>query len=296
MKILVTGSNGQLGSELINRLNDNERKPGNLPVSLINSEVLGIDIDVLDITDEVKVREFVQNGRFDCVINCAAFTNVDKAEESIEQATAVNTTAPGFLAKVASETGAKFIHISTDYVFSGEGDIPFKENDVKKPNTVYGKTKLAGEDLVLSNNSDSLIVRTAWLYGYRGRNFVKTIVNLAKERDIITVVNDQFGNPTNAADLAQSILMLTSIGAKGIYHCTNSGICSWYEFAKEIVGLSRLDSKVVPCTTEEFPSPAKRPKFSALDNSKLEKTLGIKMRSWQEAIKEYLENSDKYTD
>lgn len=296
MKILVTGSNGQLGSELINRLNDSEKKQGNLPVSLINSEVLGVDVDFLDITDEVKVRELLLNGRFDCIINCAAFTNVDKAEESIEQATAVNTTAPGFLARVAAETGAKFVHISTDYVFSGEGDTPFKENDPGSPNTVYGKTKLTGEELVSSNNPDSLIVRSAWLYGYRGKNFVKTIVNLAKERDTLTVVDDQFGNPTNAADLAQRILMLISIGANGIYHCTNSGICSWYEFAKEIVGLSKLNTKVVPCTTEEFPRPAKRPKFSALDNSKLEKAVGIKMRSWQEAIKEYLENSDKYTD
>ncbi len=288
MKIMITGSHGQLGNELISCLEKGKSEIGAIPCGLLNCEILPVDIDGLDITDLAAVRAFVNENKPDVIINCAAMTNVDGCETAYETAFKVNALGVRNLAMCADETGAKFIHVSTDYVFAGNGTKPYIEWDNIDPQSVYGASKALGEKYALSFCRRSFVVRTSWLYGYIGKNFVKTVRRVLRERGAITVVNDQRGNPTNANDLAHHLLKLAVSEEYGIYHCTGEGECSWYEFACLIATLSGFEDAVKPCTSDEYPSPTKRPAFSSLRNLALECTVGNEMRDWQTALKEYI--------
>ena len=239
---LITGSKGQLGTELSKLLPD----------------AICADIDVLDITDEIAVKNFVHDNNVDVIINCAAYTAVDKAETDIELATKINVDGPKNLAK----SGAKVIHISTDYVFDGTGHKPYNPDEKTNPVSVYGKTKRAGELAVLENADVAVVIRTAWLYSTYGNNFVKTMRRLGAEKDSLNVVADQIGTPTYAADLADAIVkilpQMTSENS-GVYHFTNEGVCSWYDFASEIMELSNLKCVVNPIKSSQYPTPAARP-------------------------------------
>ena len=202
----------------------------------------------------------------------------------------VNAKGPRNLSEASSKIGAKIVHISTDYVFSGDGQTPYCEWDICNPQSIYGKSKLLGEIFTRENNNKYFIVRTSWLYGKNGNNFVKTMINLGKEKSSIKVVDDQRGNPTNANDLAYHILKIAASNQYGIYHCTGEGECTWCEFAREIMNLASLDCKVKACTTDEFPRPAKRPSYSSLNNLMLKSTVGNEMRHWKEALKSFFEN------
>ena len=291
MKILITGSRGQLGTELAGMLCDMRSELGPAPEAYRGAEVVGVDIDTLDISDEAAMEGFAalhRDAPFGLVINCAAMTNVDACETDYEAALKGNAIVPLNIARFAEGQGAKLVHISTDYVFDGKSAVPYKEDDVPNPVTAYGKSKLLGERSVLERCSRAFIVRTAWLYGKTGHNFVGTIRKLAMEKERITVVYDQVGNPTNANDLAHHLLKIAVGEDYGIYHVTGNGICSWHEFAVEIVRLSGLDCEVAPVTTAEFPRPAPRPAYSAMDNARLRATVGDRMRPWQEALAAYI--------
>lgn len=292
MKVLITGSNGQLGNELQKIIKAGKSEIGTIPKIYEDAKVVAVDVDRLDITDKSATLKFITDEKPDIIINCAAYTNVDACEENFDVAYKINALGSLNLAQAAAEICAEFVHVSTDYVFSGDktDGVPYREWDKTDPQSIYGKSKLLGEELILTNYLFSYVVRTSWLYGYEGGNFVKTILKLASEKDEIKVVNDQVGNPTNANDLAHHILKLPFSDNYGVYHCTNNGICSWYDFAKEFVKLAGIDCKVTPCTTEEFPRPAKRPAYSALDNMALRNTVGDEMRSWQDAIGSYMKN------
>lgn len=288
MKIMITGSHGQLGNELISCLEKGKSEIGEIPAMLLGCEILPVDIDELDIIDLAAVRKFIDKNKPDVIINCAAMTNVDGCETDYETAFKVNALGVRNLAMCADETGAKFIHVSTDYVFAGNGTKPYIEWDNIDPQSVYGTSKALGEKYALSFCRRSFVVRTSWLYGYIGKNFVKTVRRVLRERGAITVVNDQRGNPTNANDLAHHLLKLAVTEEYGIYHCTGEGECSWYEFACLIATLSGFEDAVKPCTSDEYPSPTKRPAFSSLRNLALECTVGNEMRDWQTALKEYI--------
>ena len=291
MKILITGCNGQLGTELQAQLRRGESELGPIPDRLKNATVLPVDVDQLDITDRAEVVNFVRRHQPDTIINCAAFTNVDGCESSKDAAFKVNALGPRNLAIAADKINARLIHVSTDYVFSGEGDTPLDECDLPAPRSAYGTTKLLGEQYVQRFCRRHFIVRTAWLYGYNGKNFVKTMINAGKKFGKLTVVNDQLGNPTNAVDLAHHILKLAVSHEYGTYHCTGNGICSWYDFAAEIIRLAGVEATVAPCTTAEYaaahPEAASRPAWSALDNRMLRCTVGDEMRPWQQALAAY---------
>ena len=290
MNILITGSKGQLGSQLIRMLEDNKSELGTLPSCYRNADVTSLDIDTLDITCADSVHEYFTGKQYEIIINCAAMTNVDACETDPEAAMKANATGARSLALAASQMGGKFVHISTDYVFSGDADSPYREWDATAPNTVYGKSKLLGEQYVSSVCPQSFIIRTAWLYGREGSNFVKTIMRLIAEKDELNVVDDQRGSPTNAVDLAHHILQIAATEGYGIYHCTGSGQCSWYDFACEIARLSEAQCKIIPCTTEEYPRPAPRPAYSVLDNLMLRCTLGDGMRHWKDALASYMKS------
>lgn len=274
--ILVTGANGQLGSEL--------RKTG---FSALD-EVFYTDVAELDITDYAAVEKFVKDKEIDTIINCAAYTAVDKAEEEPQLAAKINTEAVANLARAAAKEGCLLIHISTDYVFDGTGTKPYSEKDKPCPVSVYGKTKLAGEEAILKSHCFHIIIRTAWLYSSFGNNFVKTILRLASERPEINVVSDQVGSPTYAGDLAAAIVAIMDneerIEHEGIYHYSNEGVCSWYDFAAEIVRLSGKECRVKPVTTAEYPTKTQRPAYSVLDKSKIKKTFGIEIPAWKDAL------------
>lgn len=290
MKILITGSKGQLGNELKDIINKGYSEIGKVSECINNSQVFDFDVDKLDITDLKSVKNVLNTIKPDVVINCAAATNVDGCESDEDFAFKVNSLGPRNLAIVCEEMGAKLVQVSTDYVFSGVGEKPLTEYDLTAPYSVYGKTKLLGENYVREFCSKYYIVRTAWLYGYVGHNFVYTMRRLGKEKDSINVVNDQIGNPTHANDLAYHILKLIETDEYGIYHCTGKGECSWYDFAKMIIELSGEECIVNPCTSEEYKTPAKRPEYSSLDNMMLRNTVGDEMRNWQDAIKSFIEN------
>ena len=275
MKILVTGANGQLGREIQKQLKN------------VEADVIATDVKDLDITDVEAVNKFFDEKKPDIVINCAAHTNVDKCEEQIDLAYKINAIGPKNLASASYKSGAEIVQISTDYVFSGNAKEPITEFDTPNPKSVYGVTKLAGENFVKALNPKHYIVRTAWLYG-DGNNFVKTMIKLGKTHDEIKVVNDQVGTPTSTVDLAKVILKLVKEKNYGTFHCTCKGICSWYDFAVEIFKLTGINVKVNPCTTEEFPRTAKRPKYSVLRNYMLELTTGDITRDWKESLKEYI--------
>lgn len=276
MKILITGANGQLGRALA--IQYKEIKDVNLLLT---------DISDLNIADVHQVYSYVNENRPDVIINCAALTAVDKCETEIDMAYKINTIGPKNLASAANNIGAEIVQVSTDYVFGGNTNKSLTEFDEVNPQTIYGKTKLEGEILVKNLNPKHYIVRTAWLYG-DGNNFVKTMINLSKTNKTLKVVNDQRGTPTSAVDLARVIIKLVEDKNYGVFHCTCKGECTWYEFTKEIFRLKGIDTEVLPCTTDEFPRPAKRPEYSVLRNYMLELTTGDMTRTWQESIKEYL--------
>lgn len=290
MKLLITGSRGQLGNELISIIKSGRAEIGKIPCGYSIDDVTAIDIDELDISDIDATRKYITELRPDAVVNCAAFTNVNACETEWELAYKANAEGPANLATVCEEIGAEFLHISTDYVFSGDGDKPYLEQDPTDPCGAYGKTKQKGEELALANCKRTYILRVAWLYGYVGKNFVKTIITAARNNGAVKVVNDQFGNPTSANDVAYHILKVLGSENYGIYHCTNNGICSWYDFAKRIIEKAGVDATVSPCTTDEYPTPTKRPAYSALDNKHLRDTVGDEMRNWQDAIDMYIKN------
>lgn len=290
MTILITGAKGQLGNELTKILGEGTSELGVLPLFYAQSKVISVDVDELDITDLPLVLSFFSRYTPDLVFNCAAMTNVDGCETDEEAAYQVNALGPKNLAIACEQYGSRLLHVSTDYVFSGDGSSPYKESDEPSPNTAYGRTKLAGEGFVLSHSSNSCVCRTAWLYGYVGNNFVKTMLRLAREKGTLTVVNDQVGNPTSAVDLAYQLLLLGASTEKGIFHCTCSGEpVSWFDFASRIVSVAGIDIPVHGCSTAEFPRPALRPAYSALDNSRLRSTIGDSMRDWNVALDSFME-------
>ncbi len=282
MQILITGANGQLGNE-INRL-----KTG-----FPEWNFLFTDVDTLDITDEAAVRDYIDTQNIDFVVNCAAYTAVDKAESDYDLAHRVNALAPQILARQSQRAGARFIHVSTDYVFAGNACVPYAEEDAPDPQGVYGKTKLAGEQFALAENPNTVILRTAWLYSSFGNNFVKTMLRLGNERDELNVVFDQIGSPTYAADLAKAILHIMERYAQnaanfipGIYHFTDEGVASWFDFARTIFELASVSCKVMPVLSDQFPTPAKRPHYSVLNKSKVKTNFELDIPYWKDSLKE----------
>ena len=298
MKIIVTGCKGQLGTEIIKQLREGRSEIGPIPEKLQSATVIPVDLPELDISNYKMVDDFIRRQRPDVIINCAAYTNVDGCEVNHDAAFKANALGPRNLAQAATKTGARLVHVSTDYVFSGRenGGIAQDEATLPGPISAYGSTKLMGEKYVEQFCHRHFIVRTAWLYSYYGKNFVKTIVNAGKKFGKLEVVNDQCGNPTNAVDLAHEILQLCVTHEYGLYHCTGEGICSWYDFASEIIRLSGVDATVAPCTSEEYkakhPESADRPKWSALDNRMLRCTVGNEVRDWKAALACFFEHWD----
>lgn len=281
-KIMITGCNGQLGRAL-NRLYEKEQG-----ITLINTDVFqGENIIPLDITDVDAVLSFVREVKPDAIVNCAAHTNVDKCETDIDNAYKINAIGPRNLSLAATEVRAKLMHISTDYVFPGTEDRALTEFDAVGPVSMYGKTKLAGENFVREFSDKHFIVRTAWLYG-DGKNFAKTMLRLAENHDEVNVVKDQFGTPTSASELARAIKYLLPTENYGLFHGTCEGSCSWADFAAEIFRLAKKDTRVNYITTEEFGSPTKRPAYSILDNYMLRLTTDFAFAPWQEAIEKYM--------
>lgn len=290
MNILVTGAKGQLGTEIQKCFERGYTELGVPEILKQKNNVRYIDIDELDISSLDALRLVFNEGKFDVVINCAAFTNVNACETETELAFKANALGPRNLAIVCEENGAKLIHVSTDYVFAGDGSVPYVEWDLCNPQSAYGKSKHLGEEYIKQFSTKYFIVRTAWLYGYYGKNFVKTMMNIARERGACKVVCDQRGNPTNACDLAHHLLKLVTSDEYGIYHGTGNGECSWFEFTQKIVELAGIDAVVNPCTTEEFPTPAKRPAYSSLSNTMFKCTVGDEFRDWQVALECFMKN------
>ncbi|MCL2529565.1 MAG: dTDP-4-dehydrorhamnose reductase [Coriobacteriia bacterium] len=288
-KLLICGANGQLGVELQSILASGVSDLGAIPGSYQGAQVVCTDVEELDITDAEETLWFIRENAFDLIINCAAMTNVDGCEEREEIAYRINAVGPMNLAKAAQASGAKLVQISTDYVFSGDDNKEYAESDPVGPQSAYGRTKLAGELLALENCDKTFVIRTAWLFGARGPNFVLTMIDLARKNGQITVVNDQSGNPTYAHDLAYAVLCIADTSGYGVYHCTNKGVCSWFDFASAIVDEAGIECKKTPCTTEEFLRPAKRPVYSPLKNKRLADGMGDKMRNWQDALSVYVE-------
>ncbi len=276
--IIVTGAKGQLGGDVCKILE--EKKIAHL----------GIDIDDLDITSKEETESFFADKRFDCLIHCAAYTAVDKAEEDKELCFKVNFTGTDNLAEVCQKKNAKIIYISTDYVFSGKGNKAFEINSVKAPLSTYGKSKSDGEDAVLKRCKKHFIVRTSWVFGEENRNFIFTMLRLAKTRDEINVVNDQTGSPTYSSDLARLLIKMAQSESYGIYHATNEGCCTWYELAKKAFEIKGINIKLNPITTEEYPTPAKRPYNSRLSKNCLDEAGFKRLPHWEDAVERYLSN------
>ncbi len=273
--ILITGANGQLGNEM--RVLSAENADYNYFFT---------DVAELDICNEQAVMDFVKENNIHVLVNCAAYTAVDKAEDNIELCTKLNSDAVGYLAKAAEANGAEFIQISTDYVFDGTNHIPYKETDKPCPNSVYGSTKLAGERHALTDCSKAMVIRTAWLYSTFGNNFVKTMIRLGREREALGVVFDQIGTPTYARDLARAIFAAIRQGVvPGVYHFSNEGVCSWYDFTKAIHRVAGITTcKVSPLHTDEYPAKAPRPNYSVLDKTKIKNTYHIEIPHWEESL------------
>ncbi len=288
MKLLITGAKGQLGNELLLQLKEGKSALGPIPATLKDAQVWGIDLEDGDLSNKETVFALLEKYQPDVVINCAAFTQVDRCESERDLAFAANALAPRNLAMACEAIGAKLVHVSTDYVFSGAAERPFDEADLPAPRTAYGSTKLLGEQYVQAFCSRWFVARTAWLYGRVGGNFVKTVLKIVRDKGEIKVVHDQVGNPTNAEDLAHHLLCMAASEEYGLYHVTGNGICSWYDLAAECVRLAGLPGTVAPCTTEEFPRPAPRPAYSALEHTMLQNTIGDSMRTWQEALAPYI--------
>ena len=283
MKVIVTGACGQLGSELRNVSRGSAH-------SFVFTDVVqasGEGVRYLDITDASSVRDLFTAEKPDAVVNCAAYTNVDKAEDDPAGADLLNRQAVRNIALAALECQAAVIHISTDYVFGGDGRIPYKEDDPKNPLGVYGRTKLAGETELLQSGCKAIIIRTAWLYSPYGKNFVKTMASLMASRPEVGVVADQTGSPTCAADLAEVIYGIIDrnlLSLSGVYHFSDDGVVSWFDFAREICRLGGYSCKVKPLRSEEFPSKVKRPHYSVLDKSKIKETFGVEVPYWKDSL------------
>ncbi|WP_330393401.1 dTDP-4-dehydrorhamnose reductase [Anaeromicropila populeti] len=288
---MITGANGQLGRALNGILMKQSRN------CVINTDYVRGElpnqplypIEHLDITEQNAVETFIEKAKPDVVINCAAHTQVEKCEADVKNAVKINELGPYYLAVAAKKSGARLVQVSTDYVFDGEAGRPYVEEDITNPVSVYGKTKLAGELLVQKHCSQYFIVRTAWLYG-DGNNFVKTMLRLSETNQEIRVVKDQFGTPTSAYELAKLILFLIETEDYGIYHGTCEGSTSWYEFAKEIFKLSEREPVLIPVKSEEYPAKVKRPKYSVLENHRLNTTTDYRMKEWKEALRDYLDS------
>lgn len=271
MHILITGANGQLGNEMRVLSNEHPRHT-----------YFFTDVAELDITDKQAVCRFVADNRIDLIVNCAAYTNVDRAEEEEPAAYLINAVAVQNLAL----SGAKIIHVSTDYVFSGKDSVPYREDMPVAPQTAYGRTKYAGERLLLEACPDAVILRTAWLYSSFGNNFVKTMLRLGRERDSLNVVFDQIGTPTYAADLAAAVFLMieSEHWYPGIYHFTDEGVCSWYDFTKEIHRQAGIQCNVQPILSDEYPAKTPRPHYSVLDKTKIKRTFGIRLPHWTDSL------------
>ena len=283
MNILVTGCNGQLGNEMQLLAKENPQHTYFFTDVMIPE---GSIAQKLDITNEAEVETFVDEHQIDCIVNCAAFTAVDKAESNEQLCDLLNNTAPGYLAKAVGKRGGSMVQISTDYVFDGTSHKPVTEEQPTCPNSVYGRTKLAGEESVKAHCKDYLIIRTAWLYSTFGNNFVKTMIRLGKEKPELGVIFDQIGTPTCAHDLAVAIMTAISKGiVPGIFHFTNEGVTSWYDFTKAIHRIADITTcKVRPLHTEEYPTPASRPHYGVLDKTKIKQTYGIEIPHWEESL------------
>ena len=288
MNILVTGANGQLGHEM-----QRVAKSSNHNYTFTD---VADGYEKLDITNLEDIRNMVKKNDVDIIVNCAAYTNVDKAESDYDTANLINNTAAGNLAAAMKEVGGTLIHISTDYVFQGDRNTPCQEDWATNPLGVYGKTKLAGEKAIEATGCNHIIIRTAWLYSQWGKNFVKTMQSLTASHDTLKVVFDQVGTPTFAGDLADVIAHIINSGQTdktGIYHFSNEGVCSWYDFAKMICKLSGNTCDITPCYSEEFPSPVKRPHFSVLDKKKIRNTFGIKVPYWTDSLEVCMKQLEK---
>jgi len=285
-RILVTGSRGQLGRAL-NQLLKLQKQ---YEVYETDVFVSGDDSIIgLDITDETSVSIKISEIKPDIIINCAALTAVDLCESEQEKAFQINAMGPKNLAKAATAIGATLVHVSTDYVFDGQAKVPYVESDATNPSSEYGRTKLAGDQFVLEYCKEAFVVRTAWVYG-EGKNFVKTMLRLAENGNKIRVVSDQFGTPTSALELARVILYLMETKSYGIYHATAEGITNWYEFAKQIFMEAGKEAQLEAIPTSEYPTPAKRPMYSVLDNEQLRERHGYIMKEWKEALHEYMKS------
>ena len=276
MNISVTGANGQLGNEMQVLAREN-----------LQHTYFFTDVQELDICDEQAVYAYVSEHKIDIIVNCAAYTAVDKAEDNVELCDKLNNIAPGYLARAAQANGAAMIQVSTDYVFDGTAHIPYTEEEPTCPASVYGSTKLAGEQNVMDHCEKAMVIRTAWLYSIYGNNFVKTMIRLGQERDSLGVIFDQIGTPTYANDLAQAIFAAINKGVvRGIYHFSDEGVCSWYDFTIAIHRLAGIAScKVKPLHTADYPAKAPRPHYSVLDKTKIKDTFGIEIPHWEESLK-----------
>ncbi|MEZ3469539.1 MAG: dTDP-4-dehydrorhamnose reductase [Schaedlerella sp.] len=277
MRILVTGVKGQLGHDVVDELT----KRGHTPI--------GVDVEEMDITDAAAVEQEMKKEPLDAVIHCAAYTAVDPAEDNREVCMRVNAEGTRNIARVCRELDIKMVYISTDYVFDGEGERPWEPDDARNPLNVYGESKYQGELAVEEYLDKYFIVRIAWVFGVNGKNFIKTMLRLAKDHKEINVVNDQTGSPTYTYDLAVLLADMVETEKYGRYHATNEGLCTWYEFAKEIFAQAGVDVKVNPVSSEEFPAKARRPHNSRMDKSRLTQNGFKLLPSWQDALKRYLE-------
>lgn len=280
-RILVTGANGQLGQSILEQSKNYKE-----------IECFFVTRNELDITNEELVKHYFDDKSFDFVVNCAAYTAVDKAEDEQESAYLVNAKATEFLAKITNEKKIPFIHVSTDYVFDGTASQPRMETDQTNPIGVYGQTKLEGENLALKNNPKSIILRTAWVYSRFGNNFVKTMLRLFQEKESISVVADQIGSPTNAIDLADAILEIISTDelTYGIFNYSNEGKCSWFEFAQKIKEFSSSTIEINPVPTSAYPTKAKRPAYSLLDKTKIKEVYQLTIPNWEDSLKKELKH------
>ena len=277
--VLVTGSNGQLGIAL-------QKIPNNLE----RIKFYFTDVDTLDICDKAQIEDFIKAHNIDVIVNCAAYTAVDKAEDETELCMRINRDAVRNIGEVAASVNAKVIHISTDYVFDGCGTRPYREDDPTSPVSIYGASKLAGEQALLQVCPDSVIIRTAWLYSETGNNFVKTMLRLGAERNILGVVADQKGTPTYADDLAEAIkaVLISERFVPGIYHYTNEGECTWYDFAVKIFEIADIKCNVKPLATTEYPTRAKRPAYSILDKAKIKEVYSVNIPIWENGLEKCL--------
>ncbi|MDM1552317.1 dTDP-4-dehydrorhamnose reductase [Empedobacter falsenii] len=280
-RILVTGANGQLGQSILEQSKNYKE-----------IECFFVTRNELDITNEELINHYFEDKSFDFVVNCAAYTAVDNAEDDQENAYLVNAKATEFLAKITHQKGIPFIHVSTDYVFDGTEAIPRLETDQTNPIGIYGQTKLDGENLALENNPKTIILRTAWVYSRFGNNFVKTMLRLFNDKDSISVVADQIGSPTNAIDLADAILTIISKDdlTYGIFNYSNEGKCSWFEFAQKIKEFSNSTIEINPVPTSAYPTKAKRPAYSLLDKSKIKEVYQLDIPIWEDSLKEELKH------